>query len=616
MFRPCIASLAPINAQQDRMARLCWGSAGLAVALAVVCAVLVPALAPSTVESVEAAASGPFIGLWTDGFPPDITALDDLGVGWGRVTVRWSEIEPTRGAYTWTALDQMFANVSGGGRRQTLVMIRNNPAWAATSRCKVSTDVERAALAHFAETLVRRYSGAIPDGPLAGRSVLATYWQFYNEMDFPSPEIEASSDLGGCFATTVGAAVGLTPTQQGRDSYARMLEAVGLAIHTADPNGKVVMGGVASSNYLSPSCPFANCPFDPDFIRGVLQSLKGRGTLNRLDAIAVHYFSSQAELWSGPGTPDLVGRIAATRQVMREVGLSNAELKPIFVDEGTYTSGSPVSTNDPNHPYNRGQAAYVSKALARAAYANVAGYFWFKRQDTLGSGLGGDWPFGLLDGQGAPKPSYRAYRYFASLVTRTDQVVGQASLANPKLEGYELVANDGRHFQVVWNQTDDENISFSPSFGLGGPITDPTGAPVGLTSQGTVSVGAEPRFVFAPACTPRPPIRLTVSPAGPDRLQVTVTATTSAGLPNNRLSRLQLGTSTNSLVDVPGGPSGVTGHADLGLPAVQSLTFSIRRQNPATPSATVPLTVTDDCGAWQTFVGGGRNAWTGGQAGP
>jgi hypothetical protein len=577
----------------------------LAVAAALICAVLIIALAPATVEPAEAADGGPFIGLWSDGTTTEAATMDDLDVSWGRVTLRWSDIEPTLGHFNWGGLDQEFASISGSGRRQVFTTIRNNPAWAAASRCTITTPAERANLAAFVDAVVRRYSGSIPDGPLAGRSVTVKYWQFYNEMDFTIPAIEAISDLGGCFATASGS----TATQTGRDNYARTIEAVGLAAHNADPDSKVVMGGVASSNYLSPLCPLAQCPFDRDFMQGVLTSLKSNGTLNRLDAVGVHYFSSQTGLWTTPGATDLVGRIVGTRKMMSDIGLTPAQIKPIFVDEGSFTEGVTNSTGDPNDPYNRNQEAYVSKVLARATFANVAGYFWFRRNDSLGPGLGGDWAFGLLTQQGAIKPSYGAYKYFNSLVRSTSQSVGQLTFANPKLEGYEINANDGRRFQVLWNQADAESIAYTPTFGMGGAIADPQGT--ALARQGNaVAVGAEPRFIFAPNCANRPPVKLAVIPGGgANRLQVTVTASISAAVPNNRLSRVTFGAGANSVIDIANGQSNVTSPLDLGLPAVPSASFTVRRDNPAIGNAVVPLVVYDDCGAWPTFVGGGPAAW-------
>jgi hypothetical protein len=576
----------------------------LAITVALVGMALVVQAKPSAAVSVEAAEGEPFIGIWSGGSDAEAETMDDLGVGWGRVTVRWVDVEPRPGVYTWASLDQAFVNASGDGRRQLLVTIRNNPAWAAARRCTITNDTERANLARFVEAVVRRYSGTIPDGPLAGRPIMARYWQFYNEMDYSSPELEATIDLGGCFATSNDR----LPTHEGRDHYARMIEAVGPAVRATDPNGKVVMGGVASSNYLSRDCPLARCPFDPGFIKAVVQTLRSHGTLDRLDAVAVHYYSSQSVFWSAPGAPDLVGRVAATRQMMREAGLTTAELKPIFVDEGSYTDGSPNSTNDPNEPYNRGQKAYIPKVLARAAYANVAGYLWFKREDTLGPGLGGDWPFGLIDGRGAAKPAYGALRHFASLVRSANQVTSRLTFASPKLEGYELVTNDGRRLQIVWNEADNTPEPFTPSFGIGGTITDPLGVSTPPTDR-TIMVGAEPRFVYAPICTPRPPIRLTTIRDGRDRLQVTVSATITPGVPNNRISQLRFENGTNSLVDIPDHPSGATGRFDATPPVgATSYTFTVRRFATG-QSVQVPFTVVDGCGPWPTFVGGGRAAF-------
>src|SRR5207248_1031419 len=108
-----------------------------------------------------------------------------------------------------------------------------------------------------------------------------------------------------------------------------------------------------------------------------------------------------------------------------------------------------------------------------------------------------------------------------------------------------IIANDGRRFQVLWNQADSEAIAYSPTFGMGGAIADPLGA-AQTRANSTVTVGAEPRFIFAPNCAARPPVRMTVVNGGANRLQVTVTAGTSAAVPNNRLDRLQFGSGDNS----------------------------------------------------------------------
>lgn len=62
------------------------------------------------------------------------------------------------------------------------------------------------------------------------------------------------------------------------------------------------------------------------------------------------------------------------------------------------------------------------------------------------------------------------------------------------------------------------------------------------------------------------------------------------------------------VVDVPGVAGSFTGAYTLAAPAdLTELTFLVDRQQAGQP-VTVPMIVTDDCGAWETFVGAGPGA--------
>jgi hypothetical protein len=460
--------------------------------------------APSAADQV----SGPYVGMWTSGSSSQTAQLQQLGVGWARAVALWSAIESADNTYSWGDLDGQVNAAAGNGRR-VLVMVRNNPAWAATSRCRVSTDAERARLADFMTAAVNRYKDRVK------------YWQLYNEMDNTSEAFDQQYDLGGCFGT----ASGTTPTQAGRDTYARTLETVGAAIHTADPQAKVISGALVSGNYLSAECP--TCLFDSSFGPGVLASLKANGTLDRVDYLAVHYFSSQAETFKTSG-PDLLGRVNKLRQDMRDAGLSEEQLKPIVVDEGSYTGMIGTSTSNPNDPFNRAQRDYVAKALARAAAADVVAYYWFALKDTNG-GLGGDNAYGLIAVDDTLKPSFRAMQQFQSLVTRQEQFVGRLTPADPKLEGYELTASDGRRFQIVWNEVDTQGITYSPAGNILA-VTDVLGASVSF-SNNAITVGSEPRYVVY---NPMPP---TPTPT-PTRTPVSASLGAPAGVGAQSLSLL------------------------------------------------------------------------------
>jgi M6 family metalloprotease-like protein len=118
-------------------------------------------------------------------------------------------------------------------------------------------------------------------------------------------------------------------------------------------------------------------------------------------------------------------------------------------------------------------------------------------------------------------------------------------------------------------------------------------------------------FQVTVSCSPRPKVNLSTSVNGDGRLTVTLAvANAEAG---NRLTSLQFGPDSrtpnpNALIDLPGIGNGRTVPTTVQLPGTpSSYTFYVRRQVPGVP-VTLPITVTDGCGTWQTIVGGGTDA--------
>ena len=119
-------------------------------------------------------------------------------------------------------------------------------------------------------------------------------------------------------------------------------------------------------------------------------------------------------------------------------------------------------------------------------------------------------------------------------------------------------------------------------------------------------------FAATIACsTPRPRVGLETHVTGDGRLSVTL----SAGAPEtgNRLIGLQFGADSrtpnpNALIDLPGIGNGRTATTSAALPGnPATYTFYVSREKPSVP-LTLPITVTDYCGSWQTVVGGGTAA--------
>jgi hypothetical protein len=136
----------------------------------------------------------------------------------------------------------------------------------------------------------------------------------------------------------------------------------------------------------------------------------------------------------------------------------------------------------------------------------------------------------------------------------------------------------------------------APSPGAGPPTNTPTAGPT-----------PTPTATPAPACQPRPQVTVTTRAVGGGMLQVTVGAGRNAGSPGNTLHQLQFQAAQNGSIEI-NGQTRNGGNFSVSLPAgTQQATFNVRRLAPG--PTTVPFSVTDDCGPWQTFVGGGPSAF-------
>jgi subtilisin-like proprotein convertase family protein len=127
------------------------------------------------------------------------------------------------------------------------------------------------------------------------------------------------------------------------------------------------------------------------------------------------------------------------------------------------------------------------------------------------------------------------------------------------------------------------------------PAPTPTLTP---TPTSTLTPTLTPTFAAGPSATPVP-VRVSVQRAGANRLLVTIAAT-------GPIDRVAWPAVPNVAVETVDGTP-ITGGV-LTVPA-SSITavFYIRKLSGS--SVTLPLTVTGAFGTWQTFVGGGPNAW-------
>jgi hypothetical protein len=130
------------------------------------------------------------------------------------------------------------------------------------------------------------------------------------------------------------------------------------------------------------------------------------------------------------------------------------------------------------------------------------------------------------------------------------------------------------------------------------------------TATATATVAVTPTATTTPvagSCSPvRPAVRLTTAAAGNGQLMVTVT-TDALALNSIRLGNGPRGVDGATVTFANGTTTGANG-ATFTLPASQKqTTFTVTRIRPG--AVTVPFIVTDSCGEWPTFVGGGPTAF-------
>jgi uncharacterized protein YkwD len=108
-------------------------------------------------------------------------------------------------------------------------------------------------------------------------------------------------------------------------------------------------------------------------------------------------------------------------------------------------------------------------------------------------------------------------------------------------------------------------------------------------------------------CSTRPTFAVSNRRTAPGVLEITVTAGTNADVPSNTLRSIRVGAIANATVDV-NGYGRVNANTTVNIAAgTRQVTLVVRRAAGGA-AVTVPLTLTDACGDWPTFVGAGPNA--------
>jgi GH35 family endo-1,4-beta-xylanase len=168
-------------------------------------------------------------------------ALSDVGAKWVRITANWADAEPTKGQYNdwWLNHYDRAITLAHNAGAKVIVMSYQSPSWASGSSVKETAPKNPADYANYMHFLATRYAGKVDA------------YEVWNE-----PNIDRF------WSTGVNAA-----------EYVSLLKPAYSAIKSADPNAKVVFGGLSTNDYR------------------YLESAYAAGAKGYFDVMAVHPYT-------------------------------------------------------------------------------------------------------------------------------------------------------------------------------------------------------------------------------------------------------------------------------------------------------------------------------------
>ena len=326
------------------------------------------------------------------------------GAAWSRHDYfHWEKLEPentTPENYQWDSVDEtsMLAAVKDG--QQTIANVVYTPEWAQKYPGVACGPIAEDALDDFAEfmgAIVSRYS----EPPYN-----VEYWEIGNEPDIDRKLVDGHS-LYGCWGEE-------DDLYYGGGYYADMLKAVYPAIKAADPQAKVLVGGlVLDCDPVNPpetepgSGELRNCT-SGTFLEGILKSGGGE----YLDGVSFHaydyYFGREGSYgnagWhstSDSTGPVLSAKVSYLRSVLNTSGYPDKELLNTELAVLCGRNGKEDYCQD--EAFVDTKAYYVAQANAAAYAADLRANLWYSLTGWRGSGL--------VNSGTQPNSAYRAYQF-------------------------------------------------------------------------------------------------------------------------------------------------------------------------------------------------------------
>jgi len=390
----------------------------------------------------------------------------------------WEAVERVEGQYDWGQLTALEAELASAYsiNFEPIIEIQWTPIWARTVPEHVCSAIRAdkfEKFADFMEQVVVRYGSSSPYG--------VRYWQLGNEPDV-APDENGGINFFGCWGDP-------NDPYFGGKHYAEMLKVVYPRIKAADPEARVLMGGLllqcdSETMTVPETCANQQRWLSGKFLEGMLEAGGG----DYFDVADIHsYAVMSSELpskmtsiysWSGPnggtGIPEKVG---FARRIFARYGHAD---KPLLLGEAALKCQSPtVECNDV-------AAAFVPRMFAESYDLKLDGavYYLLVADHAY---------YALMSSDLKPRPAYTSYLALSEQLSNSIYV--GAITEYPGVSAYEFRQDDGiRHVQIAWStdgttQTIVLPANFVRAFDKYGNLLTPV--------TGTLDIGWSPIYLEA-----------------------------------------------------------------------------------------------------------------------
>ena len=374
-----------------------------------------------------------------------------------RNAVIWSSIEPIEGdpsTYNWSSiagLETELKNAYNNGM-QVILIVRSTPGWARKDgnavqgpSCGPIAQNKWAAFGTFMNALVARYSVAPYN---------VKYWEIWNEEDGP---YISGDNIWGCWGDT-------SDVNYGGGYYAGMLQVAYPQIKAADPQAKVLIGGLLLDCDPRPGAGCAIVGHDAKqslFLEGRLKTSNIGSFFDGISFHAYDYYQGWAGFYSNKNWLSSGLANAANTQdwatTIGPVSIAKAQYITSLLSEygvsGKFLMNTELAILDycPNNictggtTFENTKAYYIAQVYAAAIAQGLRANTWYDVFGWDGSGL--------LDGSLNPYPAYTAFKFgrnelrdstYLNGVSKSD--VGGVS----NVKGYKFQRGD-RRIWILWS---------------------------------------------------------------------------------------------------------------------------------------------------------------------